>query len=122
MNTFLWILQGILAAVFLMAGGMKLMMPKEKLKEQMGWVEEFTDTQVKAIGVAEVAAAVGLVLWWAIDVAAVLTPLSAVGLVLLMVGAVMTHLRRTELVPFGVMNSMLAVLALIVAIGRFGDL
>ena len=122
MNTFLWILQGILAAVFLMAGGMKLMMPKEKLKEQMGWVEEFTDTQVKAIGVAEVAAAVGLVLWWAIDVAAVLTPLSAGGLVLLMVGAVMTHLRRNELVPFGVMNSMLAVLALIVAIGRFGDL
>jgi VIT1/CCC1 family predicted Fe2+/Mn2+ transporter len=75
----------------------------------------------KAIGAAEVAAAIGLVLW-AFDALPILTPLAATGLVLLMIGALMTHLRRNEFVPMGVINIMLGVLALIVAIGRFGDL
>jgi uncharacterized membrane protein YphA (DoxX/SURF4 family) len=47
MDTFLWILQGLLAAAFLMAGGMKLMLSKEKLSENQGWVEGFSESQIK---------------------------------------------------------------------------
>jgi VIT1/CCC1 family predicted Fe2+/Mn2+ transporter len=49
----------------------------------------------------------------------ILTPLAAVGLALTMGGAFMTHLRRKEMVPMGVMNMMLFAMAAFVAYGRF---
>lgn len=60
-DTFLWILQWLLAGTFLMAGVMKLMQPKEKLAESMGWANDFRSNTIKEIGMAEVLAAVGLV-------------------------------------------------------------
>lgn len=121
MNTFLWILQIVLAGVFLMAGVMKLMQPKEKLQQAMAWVEDFDGSHIKAIGGLEVLAALGLVVPGWFDIAAGVTPYAAIGLVLLMVGAAVTHARRKEYVPFMAMNIGLAVLALIVVWGRLGD-
>ncbi|HKN40555.1 MAG TPA: DoxX family protein [Acidimicrobiia bacterium] len=119
MNTVVWIVQVVLALGFLMAGAMKLTQPRAKLAPQMGWVEDVTDAQVKGIGLVEVAAALGLVLPGATDIAPVLTPLAAAGLVIVMIGAAATHLRRHE-PKFVLINASLLVLASIVAGARFG--
>jgi len=121
MNTFLWILQIVLAGMFLMAGAMKLMQPKERIQENMAWVEDFDGTHIKGIGGLEVLASIGLVLPGAFDIIPGITPWAALGLLLLMVAAAVVHLRRKEFMPFVGMNVMLAVLALIVVWGRFGD-
>jgi len=119
MNTLVWIVQVVLALGFLMAGAMKLTQPRAKLEPQMGWVEDFTDPQVKGIGLVEVAGALGLVLPGATDIAPILTPLAAAGLVVVMIGAAATHLRRHEPKFVGI-NATLLVLASIVAWARFG--
>lgn len=123
MNVVYWILQGVLGAMFLMAGAMKASQGKEKLSAdpKMGWVNDFSDSTVRTIGGLEVAAAAGLVLPWALDIARVLTPLAALGIVAIMLGAMLTHGRRGE-TQMIMMNAVLAVMAVIVAVGRFGDL
>ena len=62
MNTALWILQGTLAAIFLIAGLKKLLQPKEKLETKMGWVNDFDARSVKTIGLLEILAGLGLIL------------------------------------------------------------
>lgn len=119
MNVFLWILQILLALVMLAAGALKLTQPRAKLAESMGWVDGFTGLQIKGIATTEVLAALGLILPAATGIAVILTPLAAVGLVLLMIGAAVTHLRRGEL-PNAAVNIVLVVLAAVVAWGRFG--
>ena len=59
MNVALWILQGILALMYLLAGGLKLTRSKEQLGSQMHWVEDFSSTTIKAIGVVEILGALG---------------------------------------------------------------
>ena len=121
MNLTLWIIAGLLAVVYLAAGIAKLIVPKEKLATApgAGWVEDFSTGTVKAIGALEVLAAVGLVLPAAIDIAPVLVPLAAVGLVLLMAGATMTRIRRHETTPM-VADLVYLALAGFVAWGRLG--
>ncbi len=121
MNLTLWIVTGLLAVAYLIGGGGKLIMPKEKIAATPGggWVEDFSAGTVKAIGILEMLAAVGLILPAALDIVPVLVPLAAVGLALIMVGAVITRLRRHEATA---MVADLAYLALagFVAWGRFG--
>lgn len=119
MNAVLWVLQVLLAIAFAMAGMMKLVRSKEQLAASMGWVEDFSSNAIKGIGGLEVMGALGLVLPAATGIVAVLTPLAAGGLVLLTAGATITHLRRHEY-PMIAMPGMLAILALVVAWGRFG--
>lgn len=120
MNIALWIIAGLLAAAFLAGGVMKLVQPKEKLAAAgLGFVEDFSAGAVKAIGAVEILAAFGLILPAVLGIAPVLVPLAAVGLVLLMVGAIITHLRRQEATAI-VMNLALLALAALVAWGRFG--
>jgi uncharacterized membrane protein YphA (DoxX/SURF4 family) len=96
-NIVLWVVAGLLAVAFLASGAMKLAQPKEKLAAfGVGWVEDFGAGAVKAIGTLEVLAAVGLILPAALGIAPVLVPLAAVGLVVLMAGAIITYLRRHE--------------------------
>jgi DoxX-like family len=118
-NVLLWIVAGVLAAAFLGAGLMKLVRPAKRLADSgMGWVEDFSPGAVKTIGALEVAAALGLVLPAALDVAPVLVPVAATGLVLLMAGAAVTHARRRES-PMITVNLVLLALAAFVAVGRF---
>ena len=119
MNVVLWIIAGLLAVLFIAAGGMKATMPKEKLAERMAWVEDFSPAAIKTIGVLEVLGGLGLVLPAILDIAPILVPIAATGLAVTMVGAVIVHVRRKEpqlIVP----NVVLLVLALVVAIFRFG--
>ena len=104
MNTLLWIVAGLLAAAFLFSGGLKVILSKDKLRatgrilqmDAAAWTEDFSAGSIKAIGVLEVLAAIGLVLPPVLRIAPVLAPLAALGLVLLMIGAVFTHIRRKE--------------------------
>lgn len=120
MNVVLWILAGLLAAAFLAAGTMKATQPKEKLANSgMAWTEDFSPGMIKLIGVLEVLAAIGLILPAALDIAPVFVPLAALGLVLMMVGAAIVHVRRKEF--SGIAPSLvLLVLAAVVTWGRFG--
>jgi uncharacterized membrane protein YphA (DoxX/SURF4 family) len=120
METALWILQGLLAAIFLVTGMTKLTQPRLKMAAgPMRWAADVTDAQFRAIGLVEVAGAVGLILPAALGIAPLLTPLAAVGLVLTMVGAIRTHVRYAETDRLAVPIVVLA-LALLVAVGGFG--
>jgi hypothetical protein len=121
MNVALWIVSGLLAALYLGAGLAKLSQPREKLAAgQMGWAADFSDAAVKGIGAVELLGAIGLILPWALGIADVLTPLAATGLVVVQVGAVVVHARRKENASLPV-NIVLILLAAFVAIGRFAD-
>jgi uncharacterized membrane protein YphA (DoxX/SURF4 family) len=118
-NVVLWVLQVLLALAFLAAGSGKVFQPKEKLRERMEWVEDFSESTVKLIGVAEILAGLGLILPAVTGIAPVLTPLAAVGLAIVMLGAIVVHARRKE--NSGILiTAVLLLLAGIVAWGRFG--
>lgn len=92
-----WIVAGLLALVFLATGSMKIARPKDALATSgMTYVEDFGSAQVKLIGTAEVLGAIGLILPKLLDVLPVLGPVAAIGLVILMIGAIATHVRRHE--------------------------
>jgi uncharacterized membrane protein YphA (DoxX/SURF4 family) len=120
MNVAIWVAQVLLALTFLVSGGMKLMRPRLQLQAQLPYVEEFTDGQVKTIGGLEVLAAIGLILPSVLRVAPVLSGAAAVGVVLLMIGAIVTHVRRDEVNARLSVNVVLLALALVVAWARFG--
>jgi uncharacterized membrane protein YphA (DoxX/SURF4 family) len=96
MDVVAWILQVILALMFGMAGIMKSTQPKEKLAPNLPWVEDFSATQVKIIGVLEVLAAIGLIVPAVTKILPQLTGWAGVGLALTMVGAIIVHYRRGE--------------------------
>jgi hypothetical protein len=114
MNIVLWIIQGLLAALFLFAGGMKLIMPIEEMTKEIAMPGGF----LRFIGVAEVLGAIGLILPWLLRIRPNLTPLAAAGLVIIMIGATAVTLISgdipTALVPFAV-----GLLAAFVAYGRW---
>ena len=119
MSVIVWVLQLLVALAFLAAGIIKVTQPRQRLAATMGWVEDFSDPGVRAIGALELLGALGLLLPALTGMATMLVPLAAVGLALLMVGAAATHRRRGELPMIGV-NAVLLVLAVVVAWARFG--
>ncbi|MEV1328515.1 DoxX family protein [Micromonospora costi] len=122
MNLALWIVAGLLAVAYLLGGSSKIVISKERLAAfgpSSRWVDDVSAGGVKAIGALEVLGAVGLILPAALDVAPVLTPLAALGLAIIMVGAAVTRIRRHEF-RFMVVDLVYLVLAAFVAWGRFG--
>ena len=110
----LWIVQGLLAALFLFAGGMKLILPLDKLTGQVPLPGLF----VRFIGVAEVLGALGLILPGLLRIRPGLTPLAAAGLVIIMIGAIAVTLRGGDLVA-AMISLVVGVLAAFVAYGRW---
>ena len=120
MNSLLWTLQIVLAAIFGGAGAVKLIQLREQLAKTVGgWVNDVPAQLIKLLGVAEVLAAIGLIVPPLVDIAPILTPIAATGLVLTMIGAIVTHARRREFLNVAV-NVVLAIMAVVVAWGRFG--
>ncbi len=119
MHLALWIASGLLAFAMLSAGAIKLVTPRAKLMEKMKWAKTWSAGNVKLLGLAEVLGAIGLVVPHGTGILPILTPIAAVCLVVLMIGAVKTHLDLKEpaLAP-----GLLALLALFVALGRAGGL
>ena len=114
MNYALWIVQVLLALLFLFTGGMKLALPLDKLTGPValpGWFTRF-------IGVAEVLGAIGLILPSLLRISPGLTPLAALGLVLVMIGAVAVTLIGGMIVP-ALLSLVVGLLAAFVAYGRW---
>ncbi|SRR5712691_807085 len=110
----LWIVQGLLALLFLFAGGMKLVLPLEKLTGSVPLPGLF----MRFIGVAEVLGAFGLILPGLLRIRPGLTPLAAAGLVIIMIGATVVTLAG-GMVAVALMNLVVALLAAFVAYGRW---
>jgi DoxX-like family len=114
MNVALWIVQGLLAAVFLLAGGMKLVLPLEDLKGPV----EVPGAFLRFIGVAEVLGAIGLILPSLLRIRPGLTPLAAAGLVIIMIGATVLTLAVGQVGP-ALISLVVGLLAAFVAYGRW---
>ncbi len=110
----LWIVQGLLAALFLFAGGMKLILPLEKLTGPVPLPGLF----MRLIGVAEVLGALGLILPGLLRIRPGLTPLAAAGLVSIMIGATAITLLGGDLMA-AMISLVVGLLAAFVAYGRW---
>ena len=121
MNIALWIIAGLLAAVFLIAGANKLFIPQQKLAKAPGggWVLDFSGGFVKTLGAVEIVGAAGLILPALLDIGPVLVPLAALGLAVIMTGAATVEFRRQEFKHM-VLNLTYLALIIFVACGRFG--
>lgn len=112
-NVLLWVIQVLLAALFLFAGGMKLVLPIEALAGPValpGWFLRF-------IGVAEVAGALGLILPGIFRIRRELTPLAAAGLTIIMAGATVITFVGGAIVP-ALIPAVVGLLLVLVARGR----
>ncbi|MGW4062779.1 DoxX family protein [Amycolatopsis sp. NPDC004747] len=121
MDLALWIAAGLLAVVALTGGVGKAFVRPEKLAAAPGgeWTAAAAPGFVKSLGVLELLAALGLVLPAVTGIAPVLVPVTAVCWVLLMVGAMITHVRHGS-AAFAVLNLAYLAVAAFVAWGRFG--
>ncbi len=119
MQIALWIASGLLAFAMVGAGGFKLATPRVKLMERMKWAKTWTDGNVKLLGLTELLGGIGLIVPQVAGVLPILTPIAAVCLVVLMIGAVKTHVDLEE--P-AAPPAILALLGVFVALGRFGVL
>ena len=117
MHLTLWILQGVLAVVFAIAG-VTHFLPPEGLPEAMRGVAEMPAGVPYLIGAVEIMAVLGLILPGLTGIQTRLTPLASAGLILVMVGAIVWHAQREEF-PNIVLNVILAVIAVFVAYGRW---
>lgn len=116
-NIALWILQVILAAMFLMTGFTKITTPLADLNALMPWTADVPQVMIRLIGTAELLGAIGLLLPSLLRVKPVLTPVAAAGLVVVMLLAALFHASRGEFSAIG-FNFVLALLAALVAWGR----
>ena len=115
----LWTVQGLLAALFLFAGGTKLILPIDVLTSMgspnqiplPGWFVRF-------IGVAEVLGALGLILPGLLRIRPGLTPLAAAGLVIIMIGATVLTLAGGDVAP-ALIPLVVGLLSAFVAYGRW---
>jgi len=110
----LWIVQGLLALIFLWAGGMKLALPLDRLTGPVPLPGLF----VRFIGVAEVLGAIGLILPGLLRIRPGLTPLAAAGLVIIMLGAIVFTVASGDVVQV-LIPLVVGLLAALVAYGRW---
>jgi len=104
----------LLAAVFLFAGGMKLVLPLEKLAGPVTLPGPF----LRFIGACEVLGALGLILPGLLRIRPGLTPLAALGLVIIMIGATVITLVAGEIVA-ALISLIVGILAAFVAYGHW---
>jgi uncharacterized membrane protein YphA (DoxX/SURF4 family) len=115
----LWIVQALLALLFLFAGGMKLVLPLDVLAS-MGSPNQIPlpGLFVRFIGVVEVLGALGLILPGLLRIKPGLTPLAAAGLVIIMIGATALTLAADGVAP-AMVPLTVGLLAAFVAYGRW---
>lgn len=118
MNIALWIVQGLLAAMYGMAGIMKTFQTS-KAKEQLPWAKDRSDGFVRFVGTSELLGALGLILPLLTGILSWLTPVAAIGLTLIQLLAIFTeHLPKKEynVIP---VNILLGALSIFILVGRW---
>ena len=116
-----WIVSGLLALVYVIAGGVKVVASRETVQSRLSWTRHARVWQVKAVGTIEVLAAIGLVAPPLTHILPILAAVAAAGLVLVQVVAIGVHVRIGEGRQIAV-NIVLLLLALFVATARFTGL
>jgi uncharacterized membrane protein YphA (DoxX/SURF4 family) len=113
-NTWLWILAGFLAAIFLGTGVLKLTRSREEIVAAgLAWAEDYSGSTLRRLGWAEVLGAVGVLVPF-------VAPVAASCLAVLTTGALVVHVRRRELLPDALRTLALAAMCVVLAVYRFG--
>lgn len=114
----MWVGQGLLAALFLFAGGFKLVASAKMMSQGPVVLPVLF---LRFIGVCEVLGAIGLILPWALKIHRELTPLAATGLVIIMIGATMLTAISGQ-VNGAIMPFVVGIIAITIARGRWNRL
>ena len=117
-NITFWIAQVLLAAGLIWGGFMKLFQPIEKLSAMWPWAAQVPVELLKLTGIIDLFGAIGLILPSLLRIQPKLTPIAAVGVIILMLSASVFHIMRGEASVIGV-NIVFAIIAIFVAWGRF---
>jgi uncharacterized membrane protein len=117
MNRFLWVLQILFGIYFFAVGVMHFIIPPG-LPEAMSWMYELSDTLHIVAGTAEILAGLGLILPGVFKIKTWLTPLAALGMILVMIGAAVYHIQRGEIPNIGI-NLLNAAVMAFIAYGRW---
>lgn len=118
MDVAIWAASLVLAAIVVAAGLEKLLVPYQQLKDKRAWVADAAPQAVKALGLAEVAGGIGVIVPALTGIARPLTPLAAACLAVLMVGALAVEARHHRAAQGLALPVATLVLALAVGIGR----
>ena len=110
LNITLWIVQGLIASLMLMNAYMKLAMPISELSGVYKWTGELPEKIVRLLGVIDLLGGVGIILPALLKIKPSLTPLAAVGIILLMISATIFHTSRGEssVITFNIIVILLA--------------
>lgn len=117
MNIVLWVLQALLALMFVTAGIMKSTQPIDSIAKNLPWVKDTPAGLVRFIGISELLGAIGLILPAATHILPWLTPLAAVGLAVVMVLAAVFHASRKEFSGI-LVNVVVFIVAAVIIYGR----
>lgn len=117
MNTLLWLLQILFGIYFFAVGVMHFIIPPG-LPEAMSWMYDLSDTLHIVAGTAEILAGLGLILPGVFKIKTWLTPLAALGMILVMIGAAVYHIQRGEILNIGI-NLLNAGVMAFIAYGRW---
>lgn len=120
MSLFLWILQIVLAIMFMGIGGQRLTRPARHLRK-LPWTDGYPVAAIRALGAVELTAGLFLLLPGFLGWTPILTTAAAAGLVVLMALAVAMHLRRGQR-QAAVLPTILLVMAAIVVWGRLAQM
>lgn len=118
LNITLWIVQGLLAATLIWAAYMKLTQSPAQLAAMWPWAGEVSPTLVKLTGIVDLLGGLGLILPALLRIKPMLTPVAALGVIVLMICASVFHILRGEASQIG-FNIVVILLAAFVACGRF---
>ena len=120
MNTILWVVQVLLAAVFLFAGGMKFLGIEKVLKDAAPGPGKLSLTRpmFHFIGISELAGSLGVILPMLTGAIPQLTPTAAAGLTIVMILATVFHIQRKDPASKTITTLVLSALCAIVAYGR----
>ncbi len=118
LNTSLWIAQVLLAFTLVWAASMKLFQPIEKLAAMWPWAGEVSPALVKFTGLVDLLGGLGLIMPAVLNIKPKLTPIAAVGIIILMVCASVFHILRGEASSIG-FNIIFGLIAAFIAWGRF---
>jgi uncharacterized membrane protein YphA (DoxX/SURF4 family) len=119
MNIALWIAQILLAGLFGFAGVLKTFQSIPKLSAMLEWPGQMPEWLVRFIGVAELAAAIGLILPMLTGILPWLAPLAALGLAIIQILAIIFHAQRGETAKSLPVNAVLLLLSLFIIWGRW---
>ena len=120
MNTSLWVVQALLAALFLFAGGMKFFDTEKVLKDAAPGPGKLSLTKpiLHFIGVSELVGCLGVILPMLTGVMPQLTPTAAAGLTVVMIFTTGFHIQRKDPASKTIITSVLSALCALVAYGR----